>query len=121
MSQYVFRHERKEPVMTKLKREIERLKYHVPQENYVSAVVSFNFVDSVDDRKWYFGVRYDPMPELHYSVSRNFDGGCSMSRELVGKFDLDSLFDYLREINDRGTISNIKFYAPRFIYEYWML
>ena len=80
---------------TVIKRYIEQLKFHQTPESewyktYYPAFVSFE-TDAV---------HYTIYRKSNgtYSIVRNFEGGCSLSRKQVDSLQLDDLFEYLEPL-----------------------
>ena len=118
---YEFHDRLPEPNIIKLKRAIEKLKYHCPQKDYLDAVVTFDVCEGSNGHIYAIQYRHNSENNgRNYFMGRNFHGGCSQSHEFLGSFDLDDLFVELDNLYLDG-IENIKFTMPRYVMPAWLM
>ena len=94
------------PPIIRIKRGIEQLKLYQLSDNHLPAEVSFTIYEN--GRKWFYGI-YGFTP--NYTISKNFEGGCSQSVETIPNLDLDNLFSYIEKL-DLSKSSEIQFNPP---------
>lgn len=99
--------------LKRIKRGVEQLKLYQVTENETPAEVSFAICK--DGRKWYYGIY---RLTSKYTISFNFEGGCSQSVEKITNLDLDDLFDFLEKL-DLSSAQEIQFNEPSKIYTWF--
>ena len=99
--------------LTRIKRGIEQLKFYQINENETPAEVAFSVYK--DGRKWFYGIyRFS----TKFTISFNFEGGCSQSVEQINNLDLDDLFTHLEKM-DLSSAQDIQFNPPSKIYTWF--
>lgn len=101
------------PALTRIKRGIEQLKFYKISENETPAEVSFTIYQN--GTKYFYGVyRFSNK----YTISFNFEGGCSQSVKQIDNLDLDDLFTHLEKM-DLSSAQDIQFIPPSKIYTWF--